>query len=128
MRMHGLMRHGLAILALAVLAPAAGAAQPTPSQSTAGGTRAKLYYDAYEPVQRLRLRRETCGRTEQAVGAFCVKACQRGYVAVAGKPVRCRSLTPLPPDHFPGPVRKEMDVATRPAPKPGPSQNPNRDP
>jgi hypothetical protein len=124
MRMQGLMGHGLAIAVLAVLATAAGAAQPTPPRNANGGAKAKLYYDTYEPVQRLRLRRETCGRTEQAVGAFCVKACQRGYVAVAGKPVRCRSLTPLPPDHFPGPVRKEMDVLTRPVPKPGPSQNP----
>lgn len=124
--MHGLvMRHGLAILVLAALATAAGAAEPKPPRSNAGAAKEKLYYDTYEPVQRLRLRRETCGRAEQAVGAFCVKACQRGYVAVAGKPVRCRSLTPLPPGHFPGPVRKEMNVLPpRPVPKPGPSQNP----
>lgn len=85
----------------------------------------KEYFDMYEPVQRLRLRRETCGEREQSFGAYCVKACKSGFISMAGtKPPRCRSLTPLPAGQLPGAVRKEMDFQPR-LPKPvAKSENP----
>jgi hypothetical protein len=121
------------LMLLAVAGFAAGqagtaAAQQSPSNRPAP-PKAKAYFDMYEPVQRMRLRRETCGDREQTNGAFCVKACKSGYVAMTGtKPPRCRSLTPLPAGQFPGAVRKEIDVQPRrpaPAAKPGAANSGN---
>ncbi len=67
-----------------------------------------LYYDQYEPSQRQRLRRETCGRDEVALGPYCTKKCESGYIFVAGaKPPRCRSVEPLAPGKMPSGVRKQ---------------------
>lgn len=121
------MKQAILLLTTAVLAfagTAMAADNDAPPRNTAGTQ--KLYYDTYVPAQRMRLRRETCMDTEQSVGAFCVKACQTGYVPVAGPPVRCRSAKPLPPGQFPGPVRREDDTLTRPATPPAKSGNPNR--
>lgn len=105
-------------------------AQQSPSTRPASpqSQQAKQYFDMYEPVQRLRLRRETCGEREQSFGAYCVKACKSGYVSMTGtKPPRCRSLTPLPAGQFPAPVRKEMDSQPR-LPKPvAKSENPKNE-
>ena len=78
------------------------------------------YYDMYEPSQRQRLRRENCASSEEPVGPYCVKQCDKGYRLVAGsKPPRCRSIEPLPPGQMPRPVRKEVGVQP---PPPGPRQ------
>lgn len=101
---------------------------PPPKPASPQSQQAKAYFDMYEPVQRLRLRRETCGEREQSFGAYCVKACKSGYISMTGaKPPRCRSLTPLPAGQFPGAVRKEMDSQPR-LPKPvAKSENPKNE-
>ncbi len=109
----------LVVLAAAILAASqAGltAAQQSPARKPVPpkAQKAKEYFDMYEPARRLRMRRETCASKEQSFGAYCVKACRSGYVAMTGtKPPRCRSLTPLPAGQFPGPVRKEVDAKPR---------------
>ena len=85
-------------------APAAAPRAPAPA------------YVVYEPSRRQRLRRESCMRDEEMSGRFCVKQCERGYVAIDspdGIP-RCRSQKPLPPGQSAPPVRKEQ----APPPKP----------
>ncbi len=74
-------------------------------------TQARLFYDTYEPSQRLRTRRENCTKDEEYFGAHCVRKCRTGYALLPGsKPAKCRSLTPLPAGQLPGPVRKEVGV------------------
>jgi hypothetical protein len=78
--------------------------------------RATVYYDQYEPSQRQRLRRESCARDEDVVGAFCAKRCEKGYIHVVGsKPYRCRSLEPLPPGHLPGAMRRQVSPPAAPS-------------
>lgn len=68
----------------------------------------KPVYDQYEPSRVLRTGRQDCMRDEDAIGAYCVKACQRGYVSVTNSnPPRCRSIEPLPPGQLAGPLRRE---------------------
>lgn len=77
----------------------------------------RLFYDTYEPSQRLRTRRESCASGEEYFGAYCVKQCRAGYALVPGsKPAKCRSQTPLPAGQLPGPVRKETTTLP-PAPR-----------
>ncbi|MGQ0579460.1 MAG: hypothetical protein ACT4PQ_11200 [Betaproteobacteria bacterium] len=86
----------------------------------------RAYYEMYEPSQRQRLRRESCGRNEVPIGASCVRTCKQGYLQVAGsKPPRCRSIAPLPAGQLPGPVHKEASTPPpRPPRKPAPPQQP----
>jgi len=89
----------------------------------------KAYYEMYEPSQRQRLRRESCGRNELPIGANCVRMCKKGYVQIAGsKPPRCRSITPLPAGQLPGPVQKEAGAPPRPPRKPAPPKQPGTGP
>ena len=80
------MKRALGMVVLAALAGAASAQQ-------------RNAHDEYEASRRLRLAAEACGGVEDAVGAYCVRRCDRGYRAVSEKllPRRCRSLEPLPP-------------------------------
>jgi hypothetical protein len=101
----------LAAAGVAAVQAGTAAAQQAPARKPAQGQQVKEYFDMYEPVQRLRMRSESCSRKETPVGAYCAKACKTGYSMVPGSnPPRCRSLTPLPAGQFPGPVRKEMDT------------------
>lgn len=90
------------------------------AQSTSEKPQIGKYYDMYEPSQRQRLRRESCGRIEDPIGPYCVKQCVKGYQMVAGSnPPRCRSIEPLPQGQMPGPVRKEVGIQP---PLPGPRE------
>jgi hypothetical protein len=111
----------LALLLLAGLAAGAGdgLAQTRPSQPQKAEPPAK--YDQYEPSRTRRLRAEVCGRHEETVGAYCVKACQKGYVLLPDvDPPRCRGVEPLPQGQIPGPIRKEIGEQPKlPPPPPG---------
>ena len=64
---------------------------------------ARVYYDIYEPLQRRRLRKESCMKDEDAVGASCVKKCLPSYELKAEfRPMRCQGTKPLPPGVLPG--------------------------
>ena len=113
------MRRLVCALALAALAAGAGAQAPARKPLPAA-------YDEYESSQRTRLRRESCGREEDMVGAYCVRHCERGYMAVSQSslPRRCRSLQPLPAGSLPQGVRRQVGTqpvppAMSPAPAPG---------
>lgn len=105
------------LAALVLAAAAAGAWAQTPANRTPPAA-----YDEYEPSQRQRLRRESCGRDEDVLAAFCVKRCERGYLATSQStlPRRCRSVQALPPGSLSQGVRRQ--VGTQPVPpKPSPS-------
>jgi hypothetical protein len=105
-----------ALLAGAIIAahPGQGRAQP---RQKAAEPAAK--YDQYEPSRIRRGRAEVCGRNEEAIGAYCVKPCMKGYVIVPNSdPARCRSVEPLPPGQLPGPIRKETGSLEKPPPPP----------
>ena len=81
-------RH-LVLLAAAWIVAQPGAALAQQKKAPA----AKPVYDQYEPSRVLRTGRQDCMRDEDAIGAYCVKACQRGYVSVTNSnPPRCRSI------------------------------------
>ena len=109
------MKRLLAMLLIG--AAAAGAWAQAPGRKTPPAV-----YDEYEPSQRQRLRRESCGRDEDALAAFCVKRCERGYTATSQStlPRRCRSVQPLPPGSLSQGVRRQ--VGTQPVP-PKPSRS-----
>lgn len=68
----------------------------------------KPVYDQYEPSRVLRTGRQPCMRDEDAIGAYCVRACQKGYIPVPdSNPPRCRGVEPLPPGQLAGPIRRE---------------------
>ena len=99
---------GVFVLATAFLAPAANAQQ----KSTAPDN---LRYDIYQPSERLRTRRDHCLKDEDMKGAYCVKKCEKNYVAVGnGRPPRCRSVEPLPPGVMPSAIR--VQTAVQPPP------------
>ncbi len=79
---------------------------------------AKAAYDQYEPSRVLRTGRQDCMRNEETIGPWCVRACQKGYVAVPdSNPPRCRSIEPLPAGQIAGPIRREAGTQPkRPAP------------
>lgn len=80
----------------------------------------KPAYDQYEPSRVLRTGRQDCTKDEDAIGAYCVRACQKGYVPVPdSNPPRCRGVEPLPPGQLAGPIRKETTTAR---PRPGPQK------
>lgn len=95
----------------ALVALAAGALAQAPARKPLAAA-----YDEYESSQRQRLRRESCGREEDMVGAFCVRQCERGYRPVShdALPRRCRSVQPLPAGSLPQGVRRQ--VGTQPVP------------
>jgi hypothetical protein len=103
--------------------PAAKALAP----ATKGAPPARLYYDAYEPLQRTHLKRESCRKDEESVGAHCVKKCNPSYeLKTDVRPMRCVGTRPLPPGVLPGPIRSDFGVQPMPAqpanppkPKPG---------
>lgn len=96
------------LLAAAVLTAAwAGLTFAQQSRPPRPGT----YYDTYEPDKRLRLRRESCMSGEMTVGAYCAKACRKGYGFVSGSKLpKCRSLEPIPVGQAPLPTRKDIGV------------------
>ena len=110
-------------LAAAVIALGfCAAAAPVLAQQKSA-TQMNLYYDVYQPSERKRMRRDTCMNDEDMHGAYCIKKCDKGFIAVgSGKPPRCRSVDPLPPGRMPTAVR--MQTGTQPllpgtpAPKP----------
>ena len=106
------------LAAFMLAAAAAGAWAQAPGKKTPPAV-----YDEYEPSQRQRLRRESCGRDEDALAAFCVKRCERGYIVATSQsslPRRCRSVQPLPPGSLSQGVRRQ--VGTQPVP-PKPSNS-----
>jgi len=97
----------LAGVCLAVQADVSTAQKPAPGK--------KPVYDQYEPSKVRRTRKQECLRDEEPSGAYCVRLCQKGYVAVPNSnPPRCRSVEPLPPGSLPGPVRKETGSQRKP--------------
>jgi hypothetical protein len=113
------------LLALVLLALAGGAWAQAPQRPAAQAPQ-RYYYEEYEASQRLRLRVETCARAEDALGAYCVRKCERGYLAASegALPRRCRSRQPLPPGTLPQGLRKELGAqpvppARQPAAAPG---------
>ncbi len=119
------MKRSLAAALTAALIAAAGCAvaqqpaekkapaKPAPEKKAPAGKALtdKPQYDAYEPSKRLRARRLACMNDEVSIDAWCAKKCRAGYqMEFSGKRVTCRSLTPLPPGVFPGPVRKQTGV------------------
>jgi hypothetical protein len=113
----GAVKRLLALFALAALAAGAWAQQPPAKKPVLAQ---KPVYDEYEPSQRQRLRRESCGRNEDVLGAWCVKKCERGYLAVSltALPRRCRSERPLPPGSLYQGLRKQTGVQPVPPPRP----------
>jgi hypothetical protein len=102
------------IAALVFAASAAGAWAQAPAKKAPPAV-----YDEYQASQRMRLRRESCGRDEDPVAAFCVRRCERGYLARSQStlPRRCRSLQPLPPGSLSQGVRRQLGTPPVP-PKP----------
>lgn len=79
----------------------------------------KPVYDQYYPSKVLRTSRQGCMRDEEAIGAFCIRHCQKGYRLVPkSDPPRCRSIEPLPPGSLPGAIRQETGKAHKPPSKP----------
>lgn len=77
---------------------------------------ARTYYDAYEPLQRARLKRESCMRDEDSIGAYCVKKCLPSYELKSEmRPMRCQGTKPLAPGVLPGPVRSDIGVQKMPS-------------
>ena len=106
-------------------APQKAAAQKPAAQQPAAKGAARVYYDIYEPLQRRRLRKESCSRDEDSVGANCVKKCLPSYELKAEfRPMRCQCTTPLPPGTLPGPIRSDVGIQPMPAQpeKPQPSK------
>jgi hypothetical protein len=92
----------------AFVVPAAMAQQKSTAQDN-------LHYDIYQPSERLRTRRDTCLRDEDMKGAYCVKKCEKNFVAVGnGRPPRCRSTEPLAPGVMPSAIR--IQTAAQPLP------------
>jgi hypothetical protein len=104
----------------------AGAQAQAPQKPAAAKPPARVYYDAYQPLQRPRLKRESCMKSEESVGAYCVKKCNPSYVLKSDmRPMVCQGTNPLPPGVLPGPMRAEAGVQPIPpvpenAPKPKP--------
>lgn len=117
-------QHLMAAVAVICLAAAAATAvhaqQPAPKKPAQTKPEAqKPQFDQYEPSQRMRTRRESCARDEEAIGAYCVKNCNKGYVMVENsRPPRCRSVDPLPPGVMAGPIRKQIAEPLKPPPPP----------
>lgn len=95
--------------------PQKPAAQKPAAQQPATKPAARVYYDAYEPLQRPRLKRESCRKDEDSVGAYCVKKCNPSYELKSEmRPMRCQGTKPLPPGVLPGPVRSDIGVQPMP--------------
>jgi hypothetical protein len=90
---------------------------PNPTARKPPAILSKTYYDIYEPSQRIHMRRETCAKGEISSGAYCIKACQPGYVVQEGSPVKCRSVNPLPPGSLPS-YEGRKEIGVQPALKP----------
>ena len=73
-----------------------------------------LNYDVYIPSERLRTRRDyACLKDEDMKGAYCVKKCDKDFVAVgSGRPPRCRSIEPLAPGRMPTAIRVQSGTQT----------------
>jgi hypothetical protein len=112
-------------LAVTVIAAAINMIAPPAQAEQKSTTQMNLYYDVYQPSERRRMRRDTCMADEDMRGAYCVKKCDKGFVAVgSGKPPRCRSVDPLPPGRMPTAIRIQTGTQPlppgTPAPKPAP--------
>jgi hypothetical protein len=105
------------IIALSVLAGGALAQQKPPKKPTPAP---RAVYDEYQASQRQRLRRESCGRAEDMVAAYCVRKCDAGYqpVSHSALPRRCRSLQPLPDGSVPQGLRRQTGVQPLPPARP----------
>lgn len=112
-------------IAAGIIALGAGFAAPAAMAQQKSAGPENLHYDIYEPSERRRMRRDTCGKDENESGAYCVKKCDKEYVAVANaKPPRCRSIEPLPPGRMPTAVRAQTGVQPLPPDTPPPANRP----
>jgi hypothetical protein len=115
------------LCALAAGAQAQAPQKPAAQKPAAAKPPARVYYDIYEPLQRPRLKRESCMKGEDSVGAYCVKKCNPSYVLRSDiRPMRCQGTNPLPPGVLPGPIRSDVGIQPMPPqpdrpplPKPG---------
>jgi hypothetical protein len=109
------MKRILTLLALAALASGAWAQQAAQKKAAPAQ---RAVYEEYEASQRLRLSNEACGRVEDVLGAYCVRKCDRGYLAVSqtARPRRCRSERPLPPGALYQGLRRQTGVQPVPPP------------
>jgi hypothetical protein len=106
-------------LAPAIVAPAAMAQQKATALDN-------LHYDIYQPSQRLRTRRDNCSSDEDIKGAYCVKKCEKNFVAIGnGHPPRCRSVEPLPPGVMPSAMRVQTGTQPLPPGSPQPRNKPS---
>lgn len=122
----------LALAAVLCLSPGGAGAQsqaplrgPVGKQPSPAAAAPKVYYDIYEPLQRPRLKRESCMKTEDSVGAYCVTKCNPSYELKSDvRPMRCVGTKPLPPGMLPGPIRSEKGIQPMPPipDKPPPSK------
>jgi hypothetical protein len=109
---------GVFTLGAAFFVPAADAQQKSTTSDN-------LHYDIYQPSERLRTRRDTCMKDEDMKGAYCLKKCEKNYVAVGnGRPPRCRSVEPLAPGVMPSAIR--IQSAVQPLPPGGAPPPPNK--
>jgi hypothetical protein len=112
---------GLVAGAGAQQAPQKGGAQKAAPAKPPG----RVYYDIYEPLQRTRLKKESCMKDEDSVGAYCVKKCMPSYELKSDiRPMRCQGTNPLPPGVLPGPIR--TDIGTQPMPVPPAKPRPEK--
>lgn len=93
-----------------------GATKPAAQQPALAKPPARPLYDVYEPLQRPRLKRESCLKDEDSVGVYCVKKCNPSYELKSDvRPMRCQGTIPLPPGMLPGPIRSEVGEQPMPA-------------
>jgi hypothetical protein len=127
MRMIALVRTvalATALTAVCVIAQHAWAQQqsaaPEPAQPISEAHATPVYYDEYQPSRRKRLRREaSCREDENENGAYCVKKCDKDYVATDDvRSPLCRSVDPLPPGSRPTVVRVQTGKQPLPSDTP----------
>ena len=87
--------------------------KPTPQQQLERMQQSKASYDTYEASRTFPGRRSGCSKGEDPLGAFCVKACKKGYVEIDDRKAskrQCRSAKPLPPGVTPTKGQKEKSA------------------